>query len=439
MSDALSLLDLNLLVKNRLRRDFPDTFWIQAEISECKEHFSGHCYMELVQKKERSDALCAKVRATIWANVWAGLKPTFERLTGTRLQAGQKILAEVTIEFHELYGFSLLIRDIDPTYTMGDLSLRRQEVIRKLTTDGVIDLNKELDWPLLPKKIAVVSSPSAAGYEDFMDQLANNAYGFKFDTHFFSATMQGEAAGVSIRSALDQILQTNQDFDAVVVIRGGGASTDLQCFDQYDLCFYAAQYPLPLLTGIGHDRDSSVMDRVAHTSVKTPTAAAEFLIDCLAKEAYRLDENMDKLSRLATQRLEAFKNQLKNNSERLRRSTTEGIHRANLSVERMQSELYRRSNQYVMLRKQDVDQKETRLSHRVQTLLELQRHRFELLESRLESFSPEIMIRKGFSLTLQNGRIVKSVADLEAGSMIQTKLRDGLIHSTITKTERTNE
>jgi exodeoxyribonuclease VII large subunit len=436
MSDALTLLDLNVLVKNRLRRDFPDTFWIQAEISECKEHYSGHCYLELVQKKERSDAICAKSRATIWSNTWIPLKQRFEQQTGTRLQPGQKILTEVSIEFHELYGFSLLIRDIDPAYTLGDVSLRRQEVIRKLTEEGVIDLNKELEWPILPKQIAVVSSPSAAGYEDFMDQLRRNPYGFKFSTHFFPAVMQGEAAGESIRQAMDIILASDLTLDAVVIIRGGGATTDLQCFDQYELCFYAAQYPLPLLTGIGHDRDSSVLDRVACVSVKTPTAAAEYLVDCMAKEAYRLDANLDRLIQLTNQKMDAFKRHLQVQSERLRRSTTEGLNRAALSVERYQAELLRRTNQYLLVRKQDTEVKSTHLNHRVRTLLEQQHHRLELLQTRLESHSPELMIRKGFSLTLHQGKIIKSVSELESGAEIQTRLNDGTIYSTVFKNEK---
>jgi exodeoxyribonuclease VII large subunit len=439
MKDSLTLLDLNQLVRTNLRRDFPETYWVQAEISECKEHFSGHCYLELVQKREQSDTLCAKARATIWANVWATIKPEFERQAGAYLQAGQKILAEVSVDFHELYGFSLVIRDIDPAYTVGDVSLRRQEVIRQLTEDGVIDMNKELEWPAIPKRIAVISSPSAAGYEDFMDQLRGNDFGFTFQTTFFPASMQGDTAGASIVEALNRVLEMKQPCDVVVIIRGGGATTDLQCFDQYDLCYYCAQYPIPLLTGIGHDRDSSVLDRVAHTTVKTPTAAAEHLLDCLSREAYRLDANMDKLQQKVLQWMETFKRELQNKTERLRRNTTEGIHLANLTVERQRAELYRRSNQFVLVRKQDMDLKSAQLSHRIQSMLDQQKHRVGMLESQLESFSPEIMIKKGFSLTLFQGRILKSVQNLESGAEIETRLRDGIIHSIIQQTDIQND
>lgn len=439
MMEALTLLDLNQLVRNRLRREFPDTYWIQAEISECKEHFSGHCYLELVQKRDKSEALCAKARATIWANTWVNLKPAFEKQTGVRLQAGQKVLVEVSVDFHELYGFSLVIRDIDATYTIGDLSLRRQQVIKQLTEDGVFELNKELEWPVLPKRIAVISSPSAAGYEDFMDQLHRNDFGFHFRTSFFPATMQGDSAAASIVDALNNVQASGQEFDVVVIIRGGGATTDLRCFDEYELCYYCAQYPLPLLTGIGHDRDSSVLDLVAHTSVKTPTAAAEHLIDCLSSEAFRLDANLEKLRQRVTQLLDAYKRKLQSNTERLRRSTSEGLHRANLQVERNQAELYRRANQFVLVRRQDADLKTARLNHRVQTLLEQQKHRLGMLESRLETYSPEIMIKKGFSLTLHQGKILKSIQDLKPGAEIQTRLKDGVIYSIIQQTDTNHD
>jgi len=439
MMEALTLLDLNQLVRNRLRREFPDTYWIQAEISECKEHYSGHCYLELVQKRENSEALCAKARATIWANTWSNLKPIFEQQTGTRLQAGQKVMVEVSVDFHELYGFSLVIRDIDAAYTIGDLSLRRQQVIKQLTEDGVFELNKELEWPVLPKRIAVISSPSAAGYEDFMDQLHTNDFGFHFKTGFFPATMQGDSAAASIMEALNNIQASEQEFDVVVIIRGGGATTDLRCFDEYELCYYCAQYPLPLLTGIGHDRDSSVLDLVAHTSVKTPTAAAEHLIDCLSSEAYRLDANLDKLQQRVTQLLDAYKRKLQANTEHLRRTTSDGLHRANLQVERNQHELYRRANQFVLIRRQDADLKVARLNHRVQTLIDQQKHRLGMLESRLETFSPEMMIKKGFSLTLHQGRILKSIQDLQPGTEIQTRLKDGVIYSIIKQTETNHD
>lgn len=435
----LTLLDLNLLVRNQLRKTFSDSLWVQAEISECKEHFSGHCYLELIQKRNESDAICAKARATIWGNVWAGLKPFFEEQTGSKLQAGQKILIEVTVEFHELYGYNLVIRNIDPAYTVGDLALRRNEVIRQLTQDGVIDLNKELPWPMLPQRLAIVSSPSAAGYEDFMDQLHHNDYGFVFYTAFFQAIMQGEPAEQSIIAALDLIQESGIDFDAVVIIRGGGASADLSCFDRYGLCFYCAQYPIPILSGIGHDRDLSVLDRVSNVSVKTPTAAAEYLLSNLSQEAYRLDTNVNRFHQSVKSLMEAYKQELSVNSDRLRLYARERIHLADLLIERREAELKNQTRHLLFQKKQLLDMHYTNLVHRTNSSLEQFKHQSEMMEKTLAGFSPEILIKRGFSLTLHNGIIVKSVQDLMSGEEICTYLRDGLVYSTINKTELKND
>jgi len=437
--EPITLLDLNLMVRNRLRKEFSETIWIQAEISECKEHYSGHAYLELIQKRNASDAICAKARATIWANVWINLKPFFENQTGTSLQAGQKVLIEVSVEFHELYGYNLIIRNIDPAFTIGDLALRRNEVIRQLTADGVIDLNKELPWPLLPQRLAIVSSPTAAGYEDFMDQLHHNDYGFVFYTAFFQATMQGEPAEKSIIDALNRIQDTGIDFDAVVIIRGGGASADLNCFDRYDLCYYCAQYPLPILSGIGHDRDSSVLDRVAHTSVKTPTAAAEYLLSCLSEEAFRLDTNSDKFRQAVQSLMDAFKQQLRSNSERLRLNARERIHTAEMLTERRGAELKNLYGLAIMQKNQLVEMQYSNLLHRTKASLEQFRHKEEIMEKMLAGFSPDILIKRGFSLTLYNGRIVKSVHDLAGGDEISTRLRDGVVLSKIIKKEIDND
>jgi exodeoxyribonuclease VII large subunit len=439
MMNPITLLDLNQMVRNRMRKAFPETYWIQAEVSECKEHYSGHCYLELIQKKEGTDTLCAKVRATIWANVWSGLKVAFESQTGARLQSGQKILVEVAVDFHELYGFSLVIRDIDPAFTVGDLSLRRREVLRQLTEDGVLELNKELEWPLLPQRLAIISSPSAAGYEDFMDQLHRNAYGLAFYTALFPAVVQGDAAPDSLVEALNRVLDSGVAFDAVVIIRGGGASADLSCFDRYELCYYAAQYPLPLLTGIGHDRDQSVLDLVANKSVKTPTAAAEFLLSCLSQEAYRLETNADRFTQIVQRYVEALKQRLQINSDRLLRNTTEGIQQAKRTVAHLEAQILGGSNVLLLQKKQQVEMSSTHLDHRVKDLLGAQKHRVELLQNQIAFFSPDIMFKKGFSLTLQQGKIVKSVKDLIPGAELQTRLSDGLAYSLIQKTETRND
>ncbi|MDD4921946.1 MAG: exodeoxyribonuclease VII large subunit [Bacteroidales bacterium] len=437
--EPITLLELNQMVRNLLRKEFSDTYWIRAEISECKEHYSGHCYLELIQKRDGSDAICAKARATIWANVWSNMKLVFENQTGTYLQAGQKVLVEVSVEFHELYGFNLVIRNLDPAYTMGELTLRRQEVIRQLTADGVIDLNRELPWPLLPQRLAVISSPTAAGYGDFMDQLHHNDYGFVFYTAFFPATMQGAPAEKSILDALNLILDSGIEFDVVVVIRGGGASADLSCFDLYDLCYYCAQYPLPILSGIGHDRDSSVLDRVAHTSVKTPTAAAEYLLSTISQEAFRLDTNSEKLTLAVQKQMEELRLQLKSHSDHLRLHARERIHAAELMTERREADLMNRSSRMLSLKNQWIESLYSNLQHRTQACLEQHKHQTEIKEKTLAGFSPDILIKRGFSLTLHNGKIVRSVQDLSAGAEICTRLWDGKIYSHIDKTEIKND
>jgi exodeoxyribonuclease VII large subunit len=439
MGEALSLYDLNRMVRSRLKSDFPNSYWVQAEISDIKEHFSGHCYLELVQKKESGDAICAKCRATIWSNVWMQLRPTFEQLTGTKLQSGQKILAEVVIDFHELFGYSLIVKNIDPTFTVGDLRLRRLEVIKKLKDEGVFELNKELDWPEIPRTLAIVSAPGAAGFGDFMNQLQQNPYGFTFSTHFFPAVMQGDAAGDSIRGALDQIMEASVSFDLVVIIRGGGATTDLQCFDQYDLCYYAAQYPLPLLTGIGHERDSSVLDEVAHTSVKTPTAAAEYLIDQLSRAAYRMDALQEQLLRLVKERLDKYRVQLQSNSEKLQRLASDGLLDAKMYLERTQVQMLRLSNEQLLNKNRRLELLQNNVQNTVLTLLNQQRHRLELCAAKVDAHSPELMIQKGFTLTAVDGKIIKSVRDLKPGHCLETTFSDGVTQSTVIQIQTKDE
>ena len=276
--EPITLYELNELVKETLELGMPDTYWVQAELSEVRVN-NGHCYVEFVQKDRRGSGLVAKARGNIWRNVFAILKPTFEQSTGQLFTAGIKVLVEVSISFHELYGYSLNVIDIDPSYTLGDMARKRQEILRQLQEEGVLELNKELDMPMLPRRIAVISSPTAAGYGDFSNQLMNNQGGFYFYTELFPAIMQGDGVEQSILQALDIIYSREDEFDVVVIIRGGGATSDLTGFDTYPLAAAVAQFPLPVITGIGHERDDTVLDMVSHTRVKTPTAAAEFLLD----------------------------------------------------------------------------------------------------------------------------------------------------------------
>lgn len=409
--EALSLYDLNALVRRSLEQCLPDEYWVQAELSDVRTNSTGHCYLEFIQKDPRSNNLIAKARGTIWANVYRLLKPYFEESTGQAFVSGIKVLVQVTVSFHELYGYSLTVQDIDPTYTLGDMARRRREILKQLEEEGVLTLNKELEMPVLPQRIAVVSSPTAAGYGDFCHQLKNNSRGFFFHTELFPALMQGDRVEESVLSALDAILNRQEDFDAVVIIRGGGATSDLSGFDTYLLAAACAQFPLPIITGIGHERDDTVLDSVAHTRVKTPTAAAEYLINC-----------MD----LAADELEVLISQL---HESVRSRLTEE-HRKLISYRnRIPSAVVRRvSDAKLVLLTTRKD-----ISLAVQTLLSRQRHRLELLQQRLADASPEKMLARGYSITLKDGKVVKDAALLNEEDEIITRFYRGEVTSVISR------
>ena len=272
----LSLRQLTLLIKEVVNTSFSNPVWVKAEISELHENRNGHCYLELIEKDVQSHKIVAKLRAIIWDKTYCLLKPYFETATHAELKSGINVLVLVKVEFSEIYGVSLQIIDIDPTYTIGDLEQRRALVIQQLIADGVFEMNKGLAIPIVPQRIAIISSETAAGYEDFCNQLNQNRLGFKFNIKLFKAFMQGDLAENSIIEAMEKI--PVQEFDVLVITRGGGSKSDLVCFDGYDLANNVAQFPIPVIAAIGHERDTSVVDLVAHTRVKTPTAAAEFII-----------------------------------------------------------------------------------------------------------------------------------------------------------------
>lgn len=408
--DALSLYDLNALVRRSLEQCLPDTYWIQAELSDVRTNSTGHCYLEFVQKDARSNNLIARARGTIWSNVFRLLKPYFEEATGQVFVSGIKVLVQVTVSFHELYGYSLTVQDIDPTYTLGDMARRRKEILKQLEEEGVLTLNKELEIARLPQRIAVISSPTAAGYGDFCHQLQNNPRGFYFHTELFPALMQGERVEESVLAALDKINARLDKFDAVVIIRGGGATSDLSGFDTYLLAAACAQFPLPIITGIGHERDDTVLDSVAHTRVKTPTAAAEFLIDRMSDAADELEVLTGRLydgvrSLLAQehQKLVAYRNRIPSAAYRY-------ISDAKLAL--------------LTVRKDIVQASALSLSR--------QRHRLELLRQRLVDASPEKQLSRGYSITLKDGRVVKHVSLLHEGDEITTRLYGGELTSVVT-------
>ncbi len=406
---ALSLYELNGLVKRTIRDRMSETYWVQAELSDVRSNYSGHCYLEFIQKDASGNNLIAKARGTIWNNIYKMLKPYFEQETGQAFASGIKVLVRVSVDFHELYGYSLTVLDIDPTYTVGDMERKRREILRQLEEEGVIDLNKELEMPVLPQRIAVISSATAAGYGDFCNQLSNNPRGYGFYTELFPAIMQGERVEEAIIAALDAIYARLEAFDVVVIIRGGGATSDLSGFDTYELAANCAQFPLPIITGIGHERDDTVIDLIAHTRVKTPTAAAAFLIACM-------DQVADRLDNLSFRLQQGVRNRLLWEHRRI-----EGL------KQRIPSAVYKRISdaKYGLLAANRDLQMATR------QFLSMKKHRLELLQQRLNDALPEKQLARGYSITLKNGKAVKDASALKEGDTLVTLLYKGKVESVI--------
>ncbi len=400
------MFELNRLVRESIECEMPDEYWVEAELSECRES-RGHCYMELIQKDEQTATPVAKASAKCWANKWLAIRPYFERTTGQALHAGMKVLLQVYPQFHEAYGFSWIVNDIDPTYTIGDMARKRQEIIKKLKDEGVFDLQKELQLPLFCQHIAVISSQTAAGYGDFCNQLADNPYGFQFETQLFPAIMQGEGVEQSIIDALERIYNT--DFDCVVIIRGGGATSDMSGFDTLALAENVANFPIPIITGIGHDRDESILDMVSHTRVKTPTAAAALLIDHLKVVLDTLIDSQNRITRYTQQRLTALKSQLATIQELIPRI---------FPVIKAQQEA----------KLNTIEQKLPLLaSQRLTT----EHHRLELINEKLKALDPTLLLARGYSITLHNGKAVKDATTLHEGDEIETRLAKGKITSVV--------
>ena len=374
------------MVKDAIEMQLPDEYWVEAELAECRER-GGHCYLELIEKEDTTNTPVAKASAKCWRQTWQMIQPYFERTTGQSLRAGIKVLLKVYAQFHEAYGFSWIVTDIDPTYTLGDMARKRQEIIHQLKEEGIFDLQRELCIPRFAKRIAVISAEGAAGYGDFCKQLEENEYGFKFEVTLFPAIMQGEQVESSVVAALNQIYDCIRDFDVVVIIRGGGATSDLSGFDTLALAENVAQFPLPIITGIGHDRDESILDMVANTQVKTPTAAAALLIDNLRQVLERMNEAQQRITMAINQRLANQKTRLSNF--------------------------------------------QTLIPLLSQNILSNAKHRLELIELKLQSHDPQLLLSRGYSITLKDGRTVRDPQQLEPGDEIETRVEKGTIHSVV--------
>ena len=424
----LTLYELNSLVREVLECEMPDEYWVEAELSECREA-RGHCYMELIQKDERSATPIAKASARCWASKWTLIRPYFERTTGQQLHAGMKVLLKVYAQFHEAYGFSWIVTDIDPTYTLGDMARKRQEIIRQLKTEGVFDLQKELRMPLFCQRIAVISSETAAGYGDFCNQLADNPYGFKFHTQLFPAIMQGEGVEQSVINALECIY--NEQFDCVVIIRGGGATSDMSGFDTLALAENVANFPLPIITGIGHDRDESILDMVSHTRVKTPTAAAAFLIDHLKTVMDILNDSQEQILRLAQQKLTYYKTQFATVAEVLPRLFSNVKIRQEARLEALNNRLILSSGSRLSTLNAQLSTLAEHLPILLDRRLMAEKHRLQLVEEKARSLDPTLLLSRGYSMTMKDGKIVRDPKTLRHGDEIETHLEKGTIKSKV--------
>ena len=427
---ALTLFELNSLVSNVIDTAFDHAFWVEAELSEARE-VRGHCYMELIQKDIFSATPVARASAKCWKTTWARLRPKFEHATGQGLHAGMKVMLLVTANFHEAYGFSWIVQDIDPTYTLGDMARKRLEIIKQLKEEGIFDLQKELSLPMFAQRVAVISSENAAGYGDFCHQLLDNDYGFAFQIRLFPAIMQGEQVETTIINAMNEIYDHMDDFDVVVIIRGGGATADMSGFDTLSLAENVANFPLPIITGIGHDRDESVLDMVSNTRVKTPTAAAAFLVDNLANLSGHIEAMRERMVTRVRQRMETEKERLGRISGRVPILFSLVKERQEAKLTRLMTGITGYINDRLRQAEHDIVVIEKNIQPLVEMKLAREDNRIAQLALRVKALDPERLLKRGYSITMLNGKAIHDPATLKEGDVIETRVEKGSFASTI--------
>ena len=429
MEQALSLYELKNLVHRVIELNMGDEYWIHAEISELR--VNRHCYLEFAQKNADGNGLTAKARGQIWASSWPMIKLFFEKTTGQALSVGMEVLVKVQVTFHELYGYSLNVIDIDPTYTLGDITRKRKEIIDQLRAEGVENMNKELQLSRLLQRIAIISAAGAAGYGDFCNQLTNNRRGLVFSPKLFPATMQGNDVERTVIAALNKIAQEADNWDAVVIIRGGGATTDLSGFDTLALAENVAQFPLPVITGIGHERDDTIIDMISHTRVKTPTAAAEFIIRHQEEELDHVEDLADRLSKATGNILTTEKTRLQMAATRLPSLYANFKLREEARLERTLTHISHAIEQQIRDEGGKTDILERRLALYAQTLISRNSNRLEVLENKIKNADPERILQMGFTLTRSNGKVVKDASKLKPGDRIDTTFINGTLTSIV--------
>jgi exodeoxyribonuclease VII large subunit len=453
MVEKVSLTELQLIIRDSLYLALPDFYWVTAEISELKENTAGHCYLELIEKQPDDKNVRARVKAIIWSNRYRFLKAFFRDSTGETLREGLKILVKIKIEYHELYGLSLIISDIDPAFTLGEMALKRQLIINKLEQEGVFSMNKDLIFPLVPQRIAVISSKNAAGYSDFMNHLKSNSFGYVFYTALIEASLQGTDTEQAVINALDRIALNLDFFDLVVIIRGGGSQTDLSWFDNYNIAYHITQFPLPVITGIGHEKDVSVTDMVAYMALKTPTAVADFIIDSvsetdnhiinlssdiieasrvvLEKNRNRIETSAIKLFPLVRVLLSEIKEQLSSFLLEINNTGKKQISKATLIPANQASRLSSTAKSFISLKVNSLQRNIQKLITTSATFMNGNRTGVNNMENKLELLNPENILRRGYSITTMNGIIIKGNAQVKEGDLIDTQLYEGSISSKI--------
>lgn len=425
--NKISLFELGEMVREVIRLSMDEAYWVVAEVSELHTAANGHCYMELIEKDPSGRGLRAKAPAHVWRQTWPLLRMHFEEQTAQRLSAGMKILVQAKVEFHELYGYSLNIVDIDPTYTLGEMAQRRQEILRQLEADGVLEMNKELPLPRPILRIAVVSSASAAGYGDFMKQLEASPY--RFEVSLFPAVMQGDSVEGSIVEALDAIAARSDDFDCVCILRGGGAVSDLQGFESYLLAASVAQFPLPVLTGIGHERDDTVIDFVAHTRLKTPTAVAAFLIETRREEVRTINDLETRIMGSARLRMHRERERYSLASRQLQFAASQFASCGRERLLRLQSRMEMSARSCIEAERTRLERLTERIPNVIASRMEREHNRLDILEKQFAMASPERILALGYSITTLNGRILCDATKVKEGDILETRLQSGTVTS----------
>jgi exodeoxyribonuclease VII large subunit len=457
MTEKLSLTELQLIIRDSLYMAHPDMYWVIAEISEMKENQAGHCYLELIEKHPQENNVRSRAKAIIWSNRYRFIKSFFENITGESLREGLRILVKTKVEYHEIYGLSLLITDIDPAFTIGEMAMNRQEIIKRLVKEGVFSMNKEIELPSVPQRIAVISSKNAAGYTDFINQLNGNSFGYVFYTSLTESPMQGSETEAGIINALDKIAENLSSFDIVIIIRGGGSQSDLSWFDNYNIAYHVTQFPIPVITGIGHDKDLSVTDLVANMSLKTPTAVADFIIDIVAGAENHLMEMSSEITVAARQIIET--NRLRIETSRMRliplsrvmiatkkdnlsshiieiiNIGKEFIIRAGIAPATQESKLVSVIKSFISLKKERLAGNSHNLLNTTMNSLKSKRIEMENLHKTLIILNPENILERGYTITSKNGKIMKKSDQVFKDDIIDTFFSDGSVSSTVLEKE----